>query len=75
MWETKHAGVASHLMMLLELRAVVDGHFPAGEVHHPGLGREVLWVQGGALGHGVKPLFENEKGRQAVACSPSVRFT
>ena len=30
------AGVAPHRMVLLDLRAVVDGHVPAAEVDHAG---------------------------------------
>jgi hypothetical protein len=41
----EHAGVAAHDMVFLDLRAVVDGHFPAGEIHQLGVGFTVFVVE------------------------------
>jgi hypothetical protein len=32
----EHAGVAAHDLMFLQLGAVMDGHFPTGEINHRG---------------------------------------
>jgi hypothetical protein len=32
--DVEHAGIAAHGVVLLDLRAVVDRHVPAGEVDH-----------------------------------------
>ena len=45
--------VATHRMMLLDLRAVVDRHVPAGEVDHACAGGDVGGVEWGLLGCGV----------------------
>ncbi|MNE30390.1 hypothetical protein D3C80_1239010 [compost metagenome] len=45
--------VAAHLMMLLDLRTVVQRHVPAAEVDHLGAKRHVQVVEGGALSHGI----------------------
>ena len=42
----EHAGIAPHGVMLFDLRAVVDRHVPAAEVHHAGTRRNVRFVQG-----------------------------
>ncbi len=39
--DVEHAGVAAHGVVLLDLRAVVDGHVPAAEVDGAGPGRDV----------------------------------
>ena len=39
--DVEHAGIAAHGMVLLDLRAVVDGHVPAAEVDGAGPGRDV----------------------------------
>jgi hypothetical protein len=46
--DVEHAGVAAHDMVFLDLRAVVDGHFPAGEIDHLGAGGEMGVVERGA---------------------------
>ncbi len=37
----EHAGVAAHRVVLFDLRAVVQRHFPTAEVDHPRTGRDV----------------------------------
>ncbi len=44
----EHAGVGAHGVVFLDLRAVVDGHLPAGEIDHLGAGGEVGIVEGSA---------------------------
>ncbi len=51
--DIEHAGVAAHLVMLLDLRAVVERHVPAAEVDHLGAGGAVGIVEDGLLGHGA----------------------
>ena len=43
--DVEHAGVAPHGVMLFDLRAVVDRHVPAAEVHHAGARGDVRFVQ------------------------------
>ena len=50
--DVEHAGVAAHLLVLLDLRAVVDRHVPAAEVDHLRAERAVGFVEDGLLGHG-----------------------
>ena len=50
MWRhVEHAGVAAHLVVLVDLRAVVDRHVPAAEVDHLGAERAVGRVEDGLL--------------------------
>jgi hypothetical protein len=39
--DVEHAGVATYLMVFLDLRAVVKRHVPAAEVDHAGAERDV----------------------------------
>ena len=41
----EHPGVATHSVVLVDLRAVVDGHIPAAEVDHARTGGHVRVVQ------------------------------
>jgi hypothetical protein len=49
--DIEHAGVAPHDVMLLDLGTVIDGHVPAAEVDHTGIGGDVGFVKRGAQTH------------------------
>ncbi len=52
--DVEHAGVAAHQVVFVQLRAVMDGHVPAPEVHHLGAQGAVAGVEDGLLqAHGV----------------------
>jgi hypothetical protein len=48
--EVEDAHVLAYAAVLGKDAAVLDGHFPTGEVHHAGAEREVRTVEGGAAG-------------------------
>ena len=70
--DVEHAGVAAHVVMFLDLRAVVDRHVPAAEVDHLGAERTMGVVEEGLLGHGGfrggqrSALSQNAPGRCAA---------
>src|SRR6185437_15933077 len=49
--DIEHAGIATHRVMLLDLRAVTDRHVPATEIDHPRAERAVGGVEYGLFGH------------------------
>ena len=53
--DVEHAGVAAHRVVLLDLRAVVDGHVPAAEVHHAGAGGGVDVMERRSQSHRLFP--------------------
>jgi hypothetical protein len=53
--DVEHAGVAAHQVVFVELRAVVDRHVPATEVHHLRAQRAVGLVEDGLVGHARDP--------------------
>src|SRR5690606_1573670 len=69
--DVEHARVAPDHVVLLDLRAVVDRHVPAGEIDHARACSEVGGMKGGLSGgtrHGgqVCPGLVNEKGAGLV---------
>ena len=48
----EHPAVTAHLMVLLNLRTVMQRHVPAAEIDHFGTQSQVLIVEGCALSHG-----------------------
>ncbi|MNS62652.1 hypothetical protein D3C72_957210 [compost metagenome] len=48
----EHPAIAAHLMVLLDLRAIVQGHVPATEIDRLGAKRQVQVIQKRALSHG-----------------------
>ena len=63
----------AHRVMLVDLRAVVDGHVPAAEVDHAGAGGAVDRVERGLLRHGALRRT-NEKGEALCCASPRLSF-
>src|SRR5690606_15039793 len=55
-------GLAAHLMVLLDLRTVMQWHVPAAEIDHPGTGGQVTVIQGCAQPHGVVPCYLRPSG-------------
>lgn len=51
MRHVEHAGILTHRVVLIELRAVVQRHHPAVKVYHARTARHVLVVQWGLLCH------------------------
>jgi trehalose 6-phosphate synthase len=47
--DVEQAGIAAHGMVLFNLRAIVDGHFPTGEIDHARVGGKVVGIKRGAL--------------------------
>jgi hypothetical protein len=45
----EHAGVAPHDMVFLDLRTVMDRHFPAGKIHQFGVGFAVFVASAGSV--------------------------
>jgi hypothetical protein len=43
--DVEHTGVAPHRVVLLDLRAVVDRHVPAAEIHHARAGRDMQVIE------------------------------
>ncbi len=60
----KHAGVAAHCVVLIDLRAVVQRHHPAVEVHHACTVLLVLLKQRRLLSHN-HPVKTNKRGSPA----------
>ncbi|MNY37217.1 hypothetical protein D3C86_1717630 [compost metagenome] len=50
--DVEDPAVAAHLMVFLDLRAIVQRHVPATEVDHLGAQGEVQVIERGALSHG-----------------------
>ncbi len=72
--DVEHAGVGAHGVVLLDLRAIVEGHVPAAEVHHPGAQGAVAVVEDGLLGHGrvlAKRPALFQMGHAAAAWPPT----
>ncbi len=54
MGHVEHAGVAAHRVVLFDLRTVVDGHVPAAEIDHLGVGGAVSGIERGRFErHGI----------------------
>ncbi len=69
----EHARVATHAVVLLDLRAVIDRHVPATEVDHARAAGDVRFVERSAKSHLLFPAARNEKRRRAAqARRPSV---
>src|SRR5690606_42012056 len=49
--DIEHAGISAHLVVLLDLGAVVDRHVPAAEIDHLAAGRHMGVIKGGTLAH------------------------
>src|SRR5690606_23304214 len=73
--DVEHAGVAAHLVVLLHLRAVVQRHVPAAEVHHPGAERAVGIVEDGLAGHGMALGWGSSIIAEELARHPALRAT
>jgi hypothetical protein len=52
--------------VFVDLRAVVDGHVPAAEVHHAGIEREVSGVEGRVLKFGHRGLGSQKQKRPCI---------
>jgi hypothetical protein len=78
--DVEHAGIAAHGMVLLDLRAVVDGHVPATKVDGAGPGRDVGLEKRCAQCHVLlpRPGFavsrpkKRAASRSKTTCRPSV---
>jgi hypothetical protein len=49
--DIEHTGIAADDVMLLQLRTVVDGHVPAGEIDHLGAGGDVGIIKRCSFSH------------------------
>jgi hypothetical protein len=45
----EHAGVASHVVVFINLGTIVDWHFPTRKINQAGVAPAVLFEQGSAL--------------------------
>ena len=69
--DVEEPGAAAHGMVFLELAAVMQGHLPAGEIHHPAAGVDMGLEQYGVLGHGEGPAMKRSR-RPSVLAPESV---
>src|SRR5213076_2199197 len=68
----EHARIATHRMVLLDLRAVGDRHVPAAEVDHLRTGGAVHGVERSLLEHGFSRA--TKKGEPSTSVSPRLSF-
>jgi hypothetical protein len=47
--DVKHPGVASHVVVLIDLRTIVDGHLPTRKIHQARVAAAMLFEQRGPL--------------------------
>src|SRR5688572_3675033 len=70
----EHARVATHRVVLLDLRPVMDRHVPAAEVHHARARGAMNGIEGGRLQHEFSGAPNAKRGGQAIACSPPLSW-
>ncbi|MNE43804.1 hypothetical protein D3C80_1379990 [compost metagenome] len=64
--DIEHARIAAHRVVLFQLGAVVDGHFPTVEVHHLGASFQVFGMQYSSLDHRCVSLSVRDNARNPL---------
>ena len=54
MRDIEHAGIGAHVVVFINLRAVVDRHIPAGKIHQLATIGNMLIVERSLLSHGAQ---------------------
>src|SRR5262249_47970476 len=65
--DIEDAAAAARLLVLLDDRAVDDGHFPSREVNHPSAGGDMKFVKWRALQHEPRDGISGVERRQGKA--------